>query len=148
MKNFTLMEWCVVGRGKYKLSFLLSLSLISVATFHIDSPFLLCFVGSVVYFGYFLITMAAIGTGEKVDAEIKVPREKYLQVFFTITSVCINFILIGLMFKNYRNSQLRTFIKNFAINAAIDNFAVRPFATIIFGAILSRSERYMQFVAQ
>jgi hypothetical protein len=148
MKNFTLVEWCAVGRGKYKLSFLLSLSLISIATFYINSPFLLCFVGSVVYFGYFLITMTAVSTGEKVDTETKVPREKYLQVLYAITSVCINFILIGLMFKNYRNSQLRTFITNFAINAAIDNFAVRPVTALILGAILSRSEKYMQFIAQ
>jgi hypothetical protein len=65
MRNFTIVEWCAVGRGKYKLSLLLSLSLISIAAFYIHSPFFLSFVGSVVYFGYFLMAMAAVGGKEE-----------------------------------------------------------------------------------
>jgi hypothetical protein len=65
MRNFTLVEWCAVGRGKYKLSLLLSLSLISIAAFYIHSPLYLSFTGSAVYFAYFLITMAAVGKGEE-----------------------------------------------------------------------------------
>jgi hypothetical protein len=64
MRNFTLVEWCAVGRGKYKLSLLLSLSLISIAAFYISSPLYLSFTGTAVYFTYFLITMAAVGRGE------------------------------------------------------------------------------------
>lgn len=146
MRNFTLVEWCAVGRGKYKLVLLLSLSLISLAAFYTDSPFLFCFVGSLLYFGYFLAAMAAVGAGE--EAAGKAHREKYLQVLFGILSASINFILIALLFKNYRNSQLRAFIANCAINIALDNFAVRPAAILVFGALLSRSERYMQFVEQ
>lgn len=54
-------------------------------------------------------------------------------------SVSINFILIAMMYKNYKNSQLRPFIFNAAINFAIDNFAIRPVAIVLLGAILSRS---------
>jgi hypothetical protein len=56
--------------------------------------------------------------------------------------------MIALLFKNYRNSELRTFITNCGVNIALDNFAVRPVAIIILGTLLSRSERYMQFVEQ
>jgi hypothetical protein len=54
-------------------------------------------------------------------------------------SVSINFILIALLYKNYKNSQLRPFIFNAVINLAIDNFGVRPVAIILFGGALSRS---------
>lgn len=61
MKNFTIVEWCAVGRGKHKLTLLLSLSLISICAFYHNSPFLFSFVGTAVYFTYFLVTMAAVG---------------------------------------------------------------------------------------
>ena len=71
-----------------------------------------------------------------------------MQVLYSVLSLSINFIMIALLFKNYRNSELRTFITNCGINIALDNFAVRPVAIIILGTLLSRSERYMQFVEQ
>lgn len=54
-------------------------------------------------------------------------------------SVSINFILIVMLYKNYKNLELKPFILNAAINFALDNFAVRPTAIVVFGAILSRS---------
>jgi hypothetical protein len=54
-------------------------------------------------------------------------------------SVSINFILIAMLYKNYRNSQLKPFILNAVSNFALDNFAVRPVIIVLFGTILSRS---------
>lgn len=71
-----------------------------------------------------------------------------MQVLYGILSVSINFILIGLMFKNYRNSELRAFISAAAINIALDNFAVRPVFIIMFGTILSKSHAYLQYIDQ
>ena len=67
MKNFTIVEWCAVGRGKYKLALLLSLSLISICAFYNNSPFLFSFIGTIIYFTYFLITMAAVGVRDEQE---------------------------------------------------------------------------------
>jgi hypothetical protein len=74
MRNFTLVEFCAVGRGKYKLPLLLSVSLISLAAFYTNSPFYFSFIGSVAYFAYFLITMAAVGVSEGQEGERKTHR--------------------------------------------------------------------------
>jgi hypothetical protein len=58
----------------------------------------------------------------------------------------VNFTLIVLLYKNYRNSLLKQFVANCAINLAIDNFAVRPLAAIILSFPLSRSNKVMEYV--
>lgn len=59
LKNFTVLEFFTVGRGKYKLSLLLSVSIISIATFYISSPFFFAFAGTAAYLTYFLLAMNA-----------------------------------------------------------------------------------------
>lgn len=55
--NFTPIEMFAVRRAKYKLSLLLSLAIISLATYSTPSPFAFVATGTVVYFTYFLLTM-------------------------------------------------------------------------------------------
>lgn len=69
-----------------------------------------------------------------------------MQIAYAVTSVIINFTLIALLYKNYRNSLLRQFVTNCAINLAIDNFAVRPIALLLISLPLSRSSAVMGFI--
>ena len=60
----------------------------------------------------------------------------------------INLILIGVLFKNYKNIALKQFIISALVNIALDNFVVRPIASIIFGLILSRSQNIVNFITE
>jgi hypothetical protein len=55
------MEFFAVGRGKYKLCLCLSISVASIGAFYTKSPFYFSFIGSVVYFAYFLLAMRLVG---------------------------------------------------------------------------------------
>jgi hypothetical protein len=63
-----------------------------------------------------------------------------------VTSIVINFTLIALLYKNYRNILLKQFIANCVINLAIDNFALRPIALIILSLPLSRSSKVIEYI--
>jgi hypothetical protein len=148
LKNFTLLEPCTVGRGKYKLCLLLSLSVVSLATFYSNSPFAFVFVGTTTYCTYFVLAKALVVAPSGSEGEQgEVTREKYLHVLFALASIVINFVLIGLLFKNYKNIELNLFIVDCMINLAIDNFAVRPLAVVLLSLPLSRSEAVMQYIA-
>jgi len=51
----------------------------------------------------------------------------------------LNIGLIGITYKNYKNSVLNTFITDACINIALDNFIVRPIIVTLIGLPLSRS---------
>jgi hypothetical protein len=55
LANFTLLDLCITRRSRNKLSLLLSISLIALASYYLNSPFGLCFVGSVTYLVYFFM---------------------------------------------------------------------------------------------
>jgi hypothetical protein len=63
-----------------------------------------------------------------------------------VSSIVINFALIALLYKNYRNILLKQFIANCAINLAIDNFALRPIALILLSLPLSRSNKLIDYI--
>ena len=149
LKNFTVLEFFTVGRGKYKLSLLLSVSAISMATFYISSPFIFAFAGTAAYLVYFLLAVnAANNSAENEEEESKAYREKYIQVTYTLASIIINFLLIGAFYKNYKNTHLRSFISNCGINLALDNFAVRPLVCLLFSLPFSRNEKVTRYIEQ
>ena len=58
MLNFTLLEVCSVRRAPGKVTLLLSISIIALATFFTPQPFIFSAAGSVVVFTYFFVKMA------------------------------------------------------------------------------------------
>ena len=48
-----MLDLCIARRSKNKLSLLLSISMIAIGSYYVESPFGLSFVGSIVYLGYF-----------------------------------------------------------------------------------------------
>lgn len=54
-------------------------------------------------------------------------------------------IVIGIVFKNYQNSILTTFMTNVCINTVLDNFLIRPIAMVLIGIPLSRSATFAAF---
>jgi uncharacterized membrane protein YvlD (DUF360 family) len=65
-----------------------------------------------------------------------------------LVSLALNFIVIGGVFKNYKNSILSSFAIDFAINIALDNFVVRPILVTLVSLPLSRSVTVREFIAQ
>jgi uncharacterized membrane protein YvlD (DUF360 family) len=65
-----------------------------------------------------------------------------------LLSMALNFIVIGGAFKNYKNSVLQSFLADFAINVALDNFVVRPILVTLISLPLSRSVTVQEFIAQ
>jgi hypothetical protein len=55
LANFTLLDLCVARRSRNKLSLLLSISMIAMGSYYVNSPFGLGFVGTVTYLVYFLV---------------------------------------------------------------------------------------------
>jgi hypothetical protein len=60
--HFTPLEICAVRRAKYKVCLLLSLSIIAIGTYGASSPYYMAVLGTVVYFGYFLVAMVITGS--------------------------------------------------------------------------------------
>jgi len=106
--HFTPIEFCAVRRARYKIAFFCAISITTIATFFLTTPFDFAGIGSVVYLGYFLIAVATSRPGEQEekDMEAAFRREKYLQIIFGIISIVVNILIIGLVFKNYKNSFL------------------------------------------
>ena len=70
-----MLEFFTVGRGKYKLSLMLSVSVISLATFYVNSPFFFSFAGTATYLVYFLLAVnAANDSTEHEEEESKAYR--------------------------------------------------------------------------
>ena len=69
-----------------------------------------------------------------------------MQIILTIISIALNVSMIGLVFKMYQNSVLLTFLGNFGLNIALDNFAVRPTMAIILGIPLSLNGSVYDYV--
>ena len=61
-------------------------------------------------------------------------------------TVAFSFSMIGLTYKNYINSTLVQAAAAFGINLALDNFAVRPIATLIAAVPLSKSQAVIEFI--
>ena len=139
--NFTPLEFCTVRRAHYKLCLLLSISIIALGTHFIPSPFYFMAIGTVVYFTYFFLAMALTfdSTSENAEEIVKKNRQKYLHVFLAIITMALNFAMIGMIYKNYQNSVLSTFLGNFGLNLVFDNFVVRPTMSVIIGIPLSLS---------
>jgi len=56
-----------------------------------------------------------------------------------IISIVLNVVVIGITYKNYKNSVLNTFITDACVDIALDNFIVRPIIVTLIGLPLSRS---------
>ena len=69
-----------------------------------------------------------------------------MQVIFGIISIVLNLVVIGVIFKNYKNTVLSSFITNTCVNVALDNFIVRPIIVTLIGLPLSRSLMAVNFV--
>ena len=69
-----------------------------------------------------------------------------MQVIFGIISIVLNLLVIGVIFKNYKNTVLNSFITNACINIALDNFIVRPMIVTLIGLPLSRSLMAVNYV--
>jgi hypothetical protein len=69
-----------------------------------------------------------------------------LQVIFGIISIVLNLLVIGVIFKNYKNTVLNSFITKACINIALDNFIVRPMIVTLIGLPLSRSLMAVNYV--
>jgi Mn2+/Fe2+ NRAMP family transporter len=59
-------------------------------------------------------------------------------VICSLTTIVINLILIGLTFKNYKNSKLNAYANSFALNLLLDNFVARPIMSVLFAIPLSK----------
>lgn len=68
-----------------------------------------------------------------------------MQIIFSIAIVTLNMLAIRLVFKNYQNSILLSYLTNAAINIALDNFLVKPLLLIVVGLPLSRSSRIVGY---
>ena len=69
-----------------------------------------------------------------------------MQVIFGIISIVLNVVVIGITYKNYKNSALTTFMTDACVNIALDNFIVRPIVVTLLGLPLSRSLVAMNYV--
>ena len=67
---------------------------------------------------------------------------------FTSLTMAFSFVMIGLTYKNYMNSQLAQAATAFGINLALDNFAVRPAVTLLAAIPLSRSKTVVDFIGR
>jgi len=48
--------------------------------------------------------------------------------------------MIGLTYKNYKNSKLSTYASNLGFNLLLDNFVLRPILSILLAFPLSKSD--------
>ena len=61
-------------------------------------------------------------------------------VAFSFISIAVNLVMIGLIYKNYKNSRLSPYASNVGFNLLIDNFVMRPIMSILIAIPLSRLE--------
>ena len=69
-----------------------------------------------------------------------------MQVIFGVISIVVNIVIIGIVFKNYKNSVLSSFVADACINIALDSFIVRPILITLIGLPLSKSISVANYV--
>lgn len=58
LRHFTPIEFFAVRRGRYKLAFFFAISITTLCTYFIKTPFVFAGTGTAVYLLYFLVAMA------------------------------------------------------------------------------------------
>lgn len=137
--RFSLAEVAVVRRAAPKLVLLLGMSLTLLATLVSESALAGAAMGSVAWVSFFLAGAATAG-GPNFG------RERYLHVLFAATTIILNFALIALTFKNYRNTALSQFLSNAGVALAFDHFLARPLVALLLSLPLSRSSTVVAYV--
>lgn len=149
MLNFTPLEIFAVRRAKYKLPLMLSLSIITIGTYFSPSRYSFTGIGTVVYVSFFLITLVLTRKGEEENSVgMKYSSLKYLYVLMGIVTIVLNFLTIGLVYKNYQNSKLGPFLANTGLNLVFDNFVVRPTLIFILAFPFSYNNSISSFVSE
>ena len=125
--------------GGLVLVLLLGMSLTLLATLVSESALAGAAMGSVAWVSFFLAGAATAG-GPNFG------RERYLHVLFAATTIILNFALIALTFKNYRNTALSQFLSNAGVALAFDHFLARPLVALLLSLPLSRSSTVVAYV--
>jgi hypothetical protein len=139
--RFSLAEVAVVRRAAPKLVLLFGMSLTFLVTLLSESSLAGAGMGSVAWLTFFL-------AGLLTASGPNYARERYLHVLFAATTIILNFALIGLTFKNYRNTALSQFVSNAGIGLAFDHFLARPLVALLLSLPLSRSSAVQSYVEE
>lgn len=67
-------------------------------------------------------------------------------VICSLMTIVINLMLIGLTYKNYKNSKLSTYANSTAFNLLLDNFVARPIISVLFAIPMSRLDAVSSFI--